>query len=198
MKTASMVAVLLLLTGAACVPDYGEEGNAPVFIRITDVSGEGGGGGAGSGAGTVLNSDVLTNDSVFNDNATLTVANISKNQNNGLLAQSPALQDVVLERYEVRYVRSDGRDEEGVDVPFRITGPMTTRVPFNDQVDVPIVIVRHQAKSEPPLRNLRGGLGGAFVLTTSAVITIHGRTIAGEAVSAEGRLQITFADFGDQ
>jgi hypothetical protein len=64
-------------------------------------------------------------------------------------------------------------------------------------VDVPIEVVRAQAKLEPPLRNLRTeNFGGsALILTCFAEITVHGRTLAGEAVSGSGRLQIDFADW---
>jgi hypothetical protein len=193
---AACVLVACLSMVVACTPDFGEENQAPVLIRITDIEGESGGGGAGSGVGTVLNSDVSFEGSIFNDNATLNVANISKNQNPALGPNR--LNDVILERYEVQYVRSDGRDQEGVDVPYRITGPVNSLVPVDESADVPIVIVRHQAKAEPPLRNLVGGFGGALVLTTAARITIHGRTISGKAVQAQGQMQITFADFGDE
>jgi hypothetical protein len=189
------VLVACLSMAVACTPDFGEESQAPVLIRITDIAGAQGAG-AGSGVGTVLNSDVSVEGSIVNDNATLTVQNIPKNQNPDLVLGR--LNDVILERYEVQYVRSDGRDQEGVDVPYRITGPMNAVVPVNGESQVPIVIVRHQAKLEPPLRNLLGGFGGALVLTTSARITIHGRTISGKAVQAQGQLQITFADFGDE
>jgi hypothetical protein len=39
--------------------------------------------------------------------------------------------------------------------------------------------------------------GGEGVLTCFAEVTLHGRTIAGQAVSATGYLQIDFADIVD-
>jgi hypothetical protein len=195
MRAACLLAAFLPAT-VACTPDFAEENQAPVVIRIAFIEGQSGGGaGGGSGAGTALNSDVSVRDSIFNDNAVVTVVNFPKNQVDNLVPGR--LNDVILERYEVRYVRSDGRDQEGVDVPFRITGPLSALVPINGEVDLPIVIVRHQAKSEPPLRNLRDNLGGAIVLTVSARITIHGRTVSGKAVMTEGALLINFADFAD-
>jgi hypothetical protein len=124
------------------------------------------------------------------------------------------VEHVYLERYEVRYFRSDGRDVEGVDVPFRITGPLgnirfhTAGPGGGGEVEqtVSITLVRHQAKLEPPLANLRGGTltdTGAFqlpngaVLTTIAEVTIFGRTVQGEALKAVGNVQVTFADFPD-
>ncbi len=57
-------------------------------------------------------------------------------------------------------------------------------------------VVRHAAKMEPPLRNLATGNGGESIITCIAEITVHGRSLAGDVVSASGRLQITFANFG--
>ena len=198
LRWSSMRSALLVMGLAAaigCTPDYGEESEAPVLIRVSNIVAEGGGGSGGaSGIGSVLNSDVAVDGSIFNDNATLTVENIAKNQNPNTVFGR--LNDVILERYEVRYSRSDGRDQEGVDVPFRIVGPLSIMVPLAGDAQVPITIVRHQAKAEPPLRNLIDG-GGAQVLTTVARITIHGRTVAGRALMTQAALQVTFADFAD-
>ncbi len=35
---------------------------------------------------------------------------------------------VFVERYEIRYYRSDGRATQGVDVPYTISGNLTTAV----------------------------------------------------------------------
>ena len=95
-----------------------------------------------------------------NDNAIVTVERLPQEQQRRPGPRAPS-SDVFLERYEVRYFRTDGRDVEGVDVPFRITGPMGTcastrsRRATRSRPTAIITIVRHQAKLEPPLRNLR-------------------------------------------
>jgi hypothetical protein len=103
---------------------------------------------------------------------------------------------VFMERYEIRYVRSDGRNTEGVDVPFRITGGMNGVIDaqVSGSTDFAIEVVRRQAKLEPPLRNLVGG-GGAIVVTMFAEITVYGRTTPGQVVQASSRVQIDFGDF---
>jgi hypothetical protein len=132
------------------------------------------------------------------DEVPVTIAVRPKNPNFENVPQVAAA--VLIERYDVRYFRSDGRNTEGVDVPYRISGNITTAVDVGtgsgDNVTFPIEVVRRQAKLEPPLANLAGS-GGALVLTCFAEITIHGRTVAGEAVEARGRLQIDFADLAD-
>ena len=194
MKKGALVALgALVLSG--CNPDWVTQDESQVVLRIVNIVAETGGGGADSGVGSVLNSDVSVEGSIFNDNATLTVDLIAKNRS---LTDAGPANDVLLQRYEVNYIRSDGRNTQGVDVPVRISGPLNVLVHSanEDTETVGIVVVRHQAKAEPPLRNLGAG-GGALVLTCIAEITIHGTTTAGEAVTATGRLQINFADFAD-
>lgn len=186
--------VLAALAFNACTPEFLTQNNSQVLMRVVKVSSEAG---EESEEGDFLLSDVIP---VFNDNAVITVEVLAKNPT---LPDPGRFNDVMIERYEVRYFRTDGRNQEGVDVPYRITGPLGTLIPVNSNADVAFVIVRHQAKEEPPLRNLRfvtntGNGGGLGILTVVAEITLHGRTTRGEGVTASSRLQITFADFADE
>jgi hypothetical protein len=187
----SAVAAALALSG--CSADYVTQNQADVLLEVSAIEGTSGGGGTGSGTGSVLNSDVLSKTGVFNDNASIKFRVALKNPLNPTMGTA---NDVMLERYEVRYLRSDGRNTEGVDVPFRISGPMALQIGAGGEGTTSIVIVRHQAKLEPPLMNLQGG-GGAIVLTCIADMTFHGKTTSGKVAVATGRLQINFADFGD-
>jgi hypothetical protein len=190
---------MVVLPSGGCTPDFGENNSSPVILRIVRITAStGGDSGGGSGVDDVLNADIFP---VFNDNATLEVEAIPKNQNESLVLGQ--LHDVLLESYEVRYFRTDGLDREGTDVPYRITGPLAAQVGVNERVQASIVVVRHQAKEEPPLRNLRflegtGAGGGLDIVTIIARITVFGRTTAGKAVSTTGNLQINFADFADE
>jgi hypothetical protein len=195
---ASWLVPVVALTLAACVPEFADQGEAPVILRITKITGRAGGGGE---SGDFLLSDL---DPVFNDNATISVQLISKNPTLGTGTQiSGFANDVLLQSYEVRYFRTDGRNQEGVDVPYRITGPVATQVVMNGEAELAIVVVRHQAKLEPPLKNLTtfasnadtSQFSGAGILTVVAEITLRGRTTAGKAVEARGSLQISFANF---
>jgi hypothetical protein len=173
---------------AACTPDFVTNDQSEVVLQMVSIDGKAGGAGSGSGA-NALNSDV---DPVFDDIAEIGLAALPKNASNNLIAGE--FQDVLVERYEVHYIRSDGRAEEGVDVPFHITGNLSQTVPFRGTATVVIDVVRHQAKLEPPLLNLVSG--GSLVITCFADITLHGRTTTGAAVTTNGRLQINFANFG--
>jgi hypothetical protein len=186
--TVLLMALVLGMPLGGCTPDFGETGNAPVLLRIVSIATEEG---ENAEEGAFLNSDVTP---IFNDNAVVTLEVLPKNPR---LGGDLRLQDVLVERYEVRYIRSDGLDTEGIDVPFRISGGLSVLVPAGEDAEVAFVLVRHQAKFEPPLSNLRGAFGGENVLSTTAEITLHGRTTAGQAVSTRGFVRINFADFAD-
>lgn len=185
----SWVPVVALALGA-CVPDFAEQGDAPVVLRVNSVNATAGGEGEG---GIFLLSDVRdTTGSIFNDNVEAVVENVPKN--GGTTDTGSKFNDVILESYEVQYVRSDGRNTEGVEVPFRFTGPLSQIVPAGATAAVSFVVVRHQAKREPPLLNMAGS-GGSELLTVFGNFTLYGHTTAGKAVSTTGRIMITFADF---
>jgi len=202
------------LGAAACTPDWATQNETGFILEIASITAAATDG--GSGTGGEIRSDVLTDGSVFNDDAAVAV-NVLRKNNNGGLATSP-VEHVYLDRYEVLYFRTDGRNTEGVDVPFRITGPLGnlrfhTAGPGGQgevEQNVNITIVRHSAKLEPPLSNLRNVLitnpgqltapfefPGQGIITTVAEITIHGHTIQGDGLEAKGRVQVTFADFAD-
>ena len=59
-------------------------------------------------------------------------------------------------------------------------------------------IVRHQAKLEPPLKNLAGAGGGLGFISTIAEITFYGHDQNGNEVSVTGRMDVQFGDFADK
>ena len=185
-RLAAASAVAGALLGVSCTPDGASQNKANVFLIVTEVQTEQGGGEQSA----FLNSDV---NPVFNDNATVKLRNTSKNPN---LTTSSHYSDVALQRYTVRYYRSDGRNEEGVDVPYAFQGPLAGTVAAEGQADAAFVLVRHQAKEEPPLSRLVSS-GGADLITCFAEINLYGRTLAGDVVSAQATVSITFADFAD-
>ena len=102
---------------------------------------------------------------------------------------------VTLNRYRVRYVRSDGRHRAGVDVPHPLEGAMTATTMAGSQTAA-FILVRASAKLEPPLRALTGG-GGAVILNATAEIDFYGHDQTGAGVVASGRIGVSFADWAD-
>jgi len=145
--------------------------------------------------GAVLDSDVrngVNSDIICPD--TVEVALALRNKNPGV--PDPRIPGAVLiQRYTVEYFRSDGRGQHGVDVPFPISGAISSAldVASSGTETVPIEVVRRQAKLKNPL----SGITGFDIVTMFANITISGQTVSGDSVTASGSLQIDFANFGD-
>ena len=194
MKALGLPAVLAVaLVGAGCTPDFLTSNQADVLLTLTSLEGVAGAGPDKDEDSSQLLSDVVTGGGVINDNAKVTVRSDVKNQGNPTTGQ---FNDVVLERYDVAWTRTDGHNVQGIDVPYNFSGPLALRVTPNGSSEATFTLVRHEAKLEPPLRNMRGG-GGLDVLHTIATITLHGRTTSGKTVEVGGRLEVTFADFAD-
>ena len=176
------VGLATALAMAGCSASYVENSTAPVRLVIDSLNG-----------GAQLDSDVRNGEqSTFVCENEVQVKVTSQNKNpNGPTAESS---QILLESYEVKYTRSDGRGVEGVDVPFRITGALSSRVGVGDDVTFPLEVVRRQAKLEPPLDNINQ----TTVLTVTAQVTLFGKTISEQRVSATSAMQIDFADFGDK
>jgi len=108
---------------------------------------------------------------------------------------APALpsqnQFITIDRYHVRFFRADGRDRQGVDVPYDFDGAFTVTV-GSGTVETPFTVVRHDAKREAPLATL--GVNGV-VLTIMAEITFYGRDQTGHQVVASARASIDFGNF---
>jgi hypothetical protein len=102
---------------------------------------------------------------------------------------------VTLTRYRVRFLRSDGRNVPGVDVPHPFDGALTITVGAEGGTAT-FVVVRPQAKLEAPLVALRE-FGGALFISTLAEVVFYGADQAGRDVSVAGQISVNFADWTD-
>ena len=157
MKVRALV-IFLALGMVACVPDYVSRDEADVLFLIVAING-----------GTPFESSVT---SLSEDLVGASIAVRVKNQNFDNVPQVPMA--VTIEQYEVRYFRTDGRNTEGVDVPYRHTGGLRTAVDVTDAENTIVLVplVRLQAKQEPPLRNLAAP--GTVNVGASSIVIVRG------------------------
>ncbi|MFO7302957.1 MAG: hypothetical protein DIU54_011120 [Acidobacteriota bacterium] len=102
---------------------------------------------------------------------------------------------ITFTRYRVNFVRTDGRNTPGVDVPYPFDGAVTVTV-TDQPTTATFTLVRIQSKLENPLRLLAGG-GGSLAISTLAEVTFFGKDQTGRDVTATGRITVNFADWGD-
>ncbi len=172
--------------------DVVRDSRAPVLLVLDRLEGSSGPEGKPS---TILLSDVLTKGSITNDPGTATFRLVLKDIGTPLVATQPSTNNsVTLTRYRVSYRRADGRNTQGVDVPWAFDGAATVTVGVNATSAVGFQLVRHVAKMEAPLVQLATN---PTVLTTIADVTFYGQDIVGNAVSATGSIQVDFGNFAD-
>lgn len=208
-KPALLVLLAVALISYACtrVEDNTRSGSLLTITEVEGFIGQQSGSGTSS---TPLLSDTCDNDNtqpqdpelcgVFNDNAGITFRNdfLQIGPGSGAGAGGGTfINDIVVTRYRVDYFRPNGRNTPGVDVPFGIDGTMNVTVPVNGSATGNIIIVRHDAKREPPLAELDLG-PSENVLVANAGIQCFGQDISGRVVSANGYLEIHFANFGEK
>ena len=121
-KSLSLLSLLLLLQLSGCTATSTEDNDSTnTFVTIVSMA---------SDDGDDLNSDVCTSDdngvcTVVNDNGVVTMIAQPKS----LTDPFSLVNDIVFARYRVTYVRADGRNVPGVDVPFPFDGVANFWVP---------------------------------------------------------------------
>jgi hypothetical protein len=199
-----MKIVLIAAVVAASVScgDVVRQGRAPSMLVINQLSGASGGGrGANTFSGT-LYSDVqvlLTSPdpctparpcpTLFSDSGQVTVSLVMKD---ATIAPTSNNQ-VTINRYHVDYVRADGRNTRGVDVPYPFDGAVTGTV-AGTAATFTFELVRHVAKQESPLVQL---IQNPQIISTIAHVTFYGQDAVGNEISVTGSLLIEFGNFGD-
>jgi hypothetical protein len=148
--------------------------------------------------GNTLLSDVITvvddSPTFFNDVGRVTFRLGLKDPGSATTPTTPTQNDAItINRYRVRFLRADGRNTPGVDVPYGFDGAFTLTITGGD-ASAAFTIVRNIAKMEAPLAALRFN---GVVLSTIAEVTFFGADQTGHEVSATARISIDFANFGD-
>lgn len=157
---------------------------------------QGASGAESSKLSTVLNSDVMTNGGILQDPGEVTLRLALKDPGTTTSPAAPSTSNYIsMSRYHVRYIRSDGRNTPGVDVPFAFDSGLGVTV-GETAVKASITLVRIQAKLEAPLKALAGH-GGALAISTIAEVTFYGTDQAGREVSAVANIGVNFADWAD-
>ena len=184
----------LILASASC-GDLVRQGTASSYLVINELV-------AASGAdpsnfSATLFSDVVTvkddRPTIFADNGRVSFGIALKDPGSAGSPNSPSANNfITLDRYHVKYVRADGRNVQGVDVPYEFDGGMTFTV--TGERNETFELVRHVAKEEAPLAAL---VRSAVIINTIAEVTFYGHDQTGRSVSTTAHIGIEFGNFGD-
>jgi hypothetical protein len=191
--------VLVAAGVAASVASCGEltrQGTASSYLIVTAL--EGASGAKPDEFGGTLRSDVLTMiedvPTIFNDIGRVRMTLGLKDPGSSTSPNAPTTNNLItVNRYRVQYIRTDGKNTPGVDVPNAIDGAITFTVGDAESI-AGFDLVRHTSKREAPLRALAFNF---TILSTIAEVTFYGRDQTGREVSVTARMTIDFGNFSD-
>jgi len=207
MNLTRLLALLAAVAAGTSCGDVSRSGRSPVYLVMDSLEGIRGAAQPGQPSG-VLISDVITFvtspppcsttspcSTIFGDTGQAVLHSSLKDIGTPTAPASPTTNnDVTITRYHVSFTRADGRNVEGVDVPYGFDGAATGTVAAGSTLTLSFELVRNIAKQEPPLIQLETS---ATIITTIANITFYGQDQAGNQVSVTGSITVEFGNFGD-
>jgi hypothetical protein len=188
-----IAAAILLAAGTSSCGRLQREGTGSSFLIVDSLV-------AAAGAepekfGGTLFSDVFTvKDDVGGVYADLGKVTFSLAMKDATTAAGPTTANfITVDRYHVNFIRADGRNNPGTDVPYGFDGAFTATVGDKGGSGV-FTIVRHIAKEEAPLMALRVN---GVIISTLAEVTFYGHDQTGREATASARISIDFGNFAD-
>jgi hypothetical protein len=205
-NTTRLIGLAALMAASVSCGDVVRQGSSPVFLSIDILQGIRGGGQAGTPSSPLI-SDVITNittplpctteapcPTVFGDTGTATLRAPLKNLGTTTGLAPTSNNDVTITRVHVAYTRADGRNTQGVDVPFAFDSAVTGTIPGGGNLGLSFELVRNVAKQETPLVQLKTS---SNIMSVIATVTFYGVDRVGNAIQAAGQITIEFGNFAD-
>ena len=209
MKMLRVKSLVLMAAVAAATVSCGDvvrDGRSPMYMVIDSLLASRGAATPGAYGGTLL-SDVVTNvttggscsttnpcPTIYNDLGRATLRMSPKDIGAVTVPSASPNNEITVRRYHVTFIRSDGRNTPGVDVPYGFDGAATGTIPSGGSLTLDFELVRHIAKLEAPLVYLATNLN---VISTIAEVTFYGRDQVGNEVQVSGSILVNFANHGD-
>ncbi|HEY6213000.1 MAG TPA: hypothetical protein VIW45_11985 [Vicinamibacterales bacterium] len=188
-----ILALAAVVAAATSCGDASRQSRSPVLLNIDlMVASAGGGNSGGPQNASFLLSDVQTKGGVFDDFGVVTFRVSPKNPSPGITPTT--LNSVSIERYHVEYIRADGHNTPGVDVPFPFDGSVAITIAAGGSGTVGFELVRHVAKEEAPLLAL---VNSANIIYTIGRVTFFAHDLAGNEMSVVGEISVNFGNFAD-
>jgi hypothetical protein len=201
-----LIGLAALVAASVSCGDVVRQGSSPVYLVIDSLLGIRGAVQLGTPSATLI-SDVITNvtapdpcttiapcPTIFGDNGQVTLRAPLKDLGATTSLSPTSNNEVTINRVHVEYVRADGRNTQGVDVPYAFDSALTATVRAGGTVTTGFELVRNIAKREAPLVQLKSG---GNILSITARVTFYGVDRVGNQIQTTGQIQIEFGNFGD-
>jgi hypothetical protein len=201
-----LLGLAALVAASVSCGDVVRQGSSPVYLVIDQLTSIRGGPTI-STPSTTLNSDVITNvisggsctvaspcPTIFGDSGSVTLRAPLKDTGSTATLSPTTNNEVTINRVHVEYVRADGHNVQGTDVPYAFDSTITGTVGAGGTLTTGFELVRNVAKQESPLAQLRTS---SNFISAIAQVTFYGTDRTGNAISVMGQLQVEFGNFGD-
>jgi hypothetical protein len=183
-------------------------GSSPVYLVIDALDGSRGASTPGPFTTGLLISDVITNvtspapcttqtpcPTIFGDTGQVVLRTSLKNIGTPTSpTEETTNNEVTITRYHVAYTRTDGRNVQGVDVPYAFDGGVTGTIPAGGTLTLGFELVKNIAKQESPLIQLETN---GVIIQAIANITFYGQDQVGNQINVTGSISVEFGNFGD-
>jgi hypothetical protein len=192
-----VVSAGVLLLGLVSCGEQTRQGTSSSVLVVTELVAAPGSDPTTFGA--YLYSDVQTvvddSPTVYPDKGRVTIALQLKDPGTAGSPNEPSLNNsVTIDRYHVKYVRADGHNIQGVDVPYEFDSGLGFTVTGDTSMSESFELVRHIAKLEAPLKALGTS---PVIINTIAQVTFYGHDQTGRSVSTAANIGIEFGNFAD-
>ena len=208
MRIATRLIVLAALIAASVsCGDVVRQGSSPVFLVIDSLQGIRGAVQLGTPSTTLI-SDVITNvtapdpcttaipcPTIFGDNGQATLRAPLKDIGATAVLTPTTNNEVTINRAHIEFIRADGRNTQGVDVPYAFDSAITGTIPAGGSLTLGFELVRNVAKQESPLVQLKQG---SNIIASIAKVTFYGIDRVGNNLSVQGQISVEFGNFGDR
>jgi hypothetical protein len=201
-----LMGLAALIAASVSCGDVVRQSSSPVFLVIDSLTAIRGGPTAGTPT-TNLVSDVITNVSapppcttsnlcptIFGDSGSVTLRAPLKDIGATAPLTPTSNNEVTISRVHIDYIRADGHNTQGVDVPFSVDSAVTGTIAAGGTLTLGFELVRNAAKEEAPLAQLRTS---SNFISAIAQVTFYGVDRVGNQVQVMGQLTIEFGNFGD-
>jgi len=201
-----LIGLSALVAASVSCGDVVRQGSSPVYLVIDLLHGVRGAVQPGQPAAT-LDSDVITNvtspapcttdnpcPTIFGDSGVASLRAPLKDIGATASLSPTSNNEVTISRVHVEFVRADGRNTPGVDVPYAFDTAVTGTITAGGTLSLGFELVRQVAKQEAPLVQLRLNPN---IIATIAKVTFYGTDRTGNAIQATWQLSVEFGNFGD-
>jgi hypothetical protein len=201
-----LIGLAALVAASVSCGDVVRQGSSPVYLVIDTLQGIRGAAQVGTPS-TTLSSDVITNitqpapctplapcPTIFPDSGQVQLRAPLKDIGATAALSPTTNNEVTINRVRVEFIRADGRNTPGVDVPYAFDNAVTGTIPAGGTMVIGFELVRQVAKQESPLAQLRAS---SNIISAIAKITFYGVDRVGNAIQTTGQISVDFGNFGD-